>query len=122
MALKRSIALCYREAMRRYVALALAITFATLTYAQAPGRLLPAGKLGELTGAQLAFPQVKIGSEVLRLSAGALIFDQNNRTIVHASLPESASVLYVQAPGGEVSRIYILRPDELERLKRESKR
>ena len=123
MALKRSTALCYRDSMTRLMAvLALALAFATFAHAQGPGRLLPAGKLGELAGGQLAFPQVKIGSEVLRLSPGALVFDQNNRTILHASLPESASVLYTQDPGGEVSRIYILRPDELERLRRESKR
>src|SRR5262245_15100719 len=103
MALKRSLTLCYREPMGEpipagtashlasvahvpraggigslFVALALAITFATLTHAQAPGRLLPAGKLGELAGGQLAFPLVKIGSEVLRLAPGALVFDENN--------------------------------------------
>jgi len=108
--------------MRRFIALALAVTFATLTYAQAPGRLLPAGKLGELAGAQLTFPLVQIGSQVMRLSPGALVFDQSNRTILHGSIPATGSILYVQDPGGDISRIYILRPDELERLKRESKR
>ena len=84
--------------------------------------MLPAGKLGELTGRQHAFPLVQIGSEVLRLAPGALIYDENNRTILHGALPESASVLYAQDPGGTVSRIYLLRPNELERLRRESKR
>jgi hypothetical protein len=119
MALKQSMALCYREWMRWFLALALACAVAA--HAQ-PGRLLPAGKLGELNGGGQAFPLVRIGSEVLRLSPGALVYDQSNRTIVHGNLPESANVLYVQEPGGDVSRMYILRPDELERLRREAKR
>ena len=123
MTLKRAVALCYRQWMVKWLAaLALAFVVAAITHAQAPGRLLPAGKLGELSGRQHAFPLVQIGSQMMRLSPGALVFDQNNRTILHNSLPESASVLYVQDPGGDISRIYILRPDELERLKRESKR
>jgi hypothetical protein len=123
MALKRPVALCYRESMGKWVAaLALALAFATPAYAQHPGRLLPAGKLGDLTGRQLAFPLVQIGGEVLRLSAGALIYDENNRTIVHGNLPPSATVLYVRDPSGDVSRIYILRPGELETLRRAEKR
>jgi len=117
--LKRLITLCYREAMVRWiVALALAGTLATAVYAQ-PIRMLPAnGKLGELVGQQQAFPVVQIGGKLLRLTAGALIYDQNNRTIVHGVLPERASVLYVEEASGEISRIYILRPEELELVKR----
>ena len=123
MALKRSVALCYRESMGKWVAaLALALAFATPAYAQHPGRLLPAGKLGELTGRQHAFPLVQIGGEVLRLSPGALIYDENNRTIVHGNLPPAATVLYVREQSGDVSRIYILRPGELETLRRAEKR
>src|SRR5215813_769888 len=106
MALKRSIALCYRKPMRCLIALALAFAFVVSSHAQAPGRLLPAGKLGELAGGTLAFPLVQIGSETLRLSPGALVFDQSNRTIVHANLPAGASVLYVQDPAGDISRMY----------------
>ena len=124
MALKLSVALCYRERMGRWwvAALVLAFAFAVPVHAQAPGRLLPAGKLGELSGGKHTFPLVQIGNEVLRLSPGALVYDQNNRTIVQGNLPDSASILYVQEPGGDVSRIYILRPEELERLRREAKR
>ena len=103
-------------------ALVLAFVFATPAYAQMPGRLLPAGKLGELTGRQHAFPLVQIGGEVLRLSPGALIYDENNRTIVHGNLPQSATILYVREQSGDVSRIYILRPVELETLRRAEKR
>jgi hypothetical protein len=104
--------------MARWIAaLGLAFVLATAVSAQ-PIRILPAGgKLGNLAGGGQAFPLVQIGGEVLRLSAGAVIYDQNNRTIVHAALPEHATVLYTQDRGGEVSRIYILRPDELERIR-----
>ncbi|MCC7483792.1 MAG: hypothetical protein IT529_02275 [Burkholderiales bacterium] len=103
-------------------ALVLGLALACGAHAQ-PARLLPAnGKVGELSGRQHAFPLVEIGSQVKRLAAGALIYDRMNRTIVHGMLPEKATILYVEAPGGDVSRIYILRPDELERITRESKR
>jgi hypothetical protein len=108
---------------RCLAALVLGFVFATSAHSQPPpGRLLPAGKLGELTGRQHAFPLVQIGGEVLRLSPGALIYDESNRTIIHANLPQSATVLYVTQPNGDVSRIYVLRPAELETLRRAEKR
>ena len=125
MALKQSVALCYREPMtmgRWLAALVLAFALAAPAYAQMPARMLPAGKLGDLTGRQHAFPLVQIGSEVLRLSPGALIYDENNRTIVHGNLPQAAAVLYVREPSGDISRMYILRPGELESLRRAEKR
>ena len=123
MALKSLIALCYREPMGRWVcALGFALAIATTGHAQM-ARPLPAnGKLGDLASGQNAFPLVQIGGKVVRLSPGALIFDENNRTIVHAALPERASVLYVQEASGDVSRIYILRPEELELVKRRTER
>ena len=123
MALKLLIALCYRDRMAQWLAAAvLAFAFATAVPAQ-PIRMLPAGgKVGELAGGKQAFPLVQIGGEVMRLSAGAVIFDQNNRTIVHAALPENGTVLYVQDAAGAISRIYLLRPDELERIRRRQER
>ena len=121
-ALKLSLTLCYREPMRWVAGMALGLALATVVYSQ-PMRMLPANsKLGELTGRQHAFPLVQIGGEVLRLSAGAIIFDESNRSIVHGVLPAQATVLYVQEPGGAVSRIYILRPEELERIRRARER
>ena len=100
------------------LALALILAFAASAHAQV-GRLLPAnGKLAEMVGGQHAFPLVQIGGKVMRLSAGALIYDTNNRTITHNALPASAQILYVEGTGEEVMRIYILRPDELELVKR----
>ena len=99
-------------------ALVLALAIAAPLHAQV-GRMLPAnGKLGALVGQQQPFPLVQIGSKVMRLSAGALIFDESNRTILHNALPERAQVLYVEGPGEEITRLYILRPEELELVKR----
>jgi hypothetical protein len=99
-------------------ALVLALALATSVHAQV-GRMLPAnGKLGELAGRQQPFPLIQIAGKVMRLSPGALIFDANNRTILHNALPERAQVLYVAGVGEEVTRIYILRPEELELVQR----
>lgn len=80
-------------------------------------RLLPAnGTLGELHGQQ-QYPLVRIDTNVLRLAPGGVILDQSNRYIVHAHLPARADVLYVLDNRGEISRIVILTPEELARLK-----
>jgi len=82
-------------------------------------RQLPAnGKLGELVGQNQPFPLLQINDKVVRLAPGGRIYDQNNRTILHTFLPERAYVLFVEDMNGDVSRIYVLRPDELEQIQR----
>jgi hypothetical protein len=82
-------------------------------------RQLPAGgKLGELVGQQQPFPLLQINKQVVRLAPGGRIYDQNNRTILHTLLPESATVLFVQDMNGDISHVYILRPEELVQLQR----
>ena len=71
----------------------------------------------ELIGQQQAFPLLQINNKILRLAPGGRIIDEQNRTIVHGSLPQQASVLFVEDMNGDISRIYLLRPDELERIK-----
>ena len=96
----------------------LAVGIATTSYAQV-ARLLPAnGKLGELVGQQHPFPLLELNKKVVRLAAGALIYDRENRTILHNQVPPYSKVLYVQDAAGQIMRIYILRPDELARLER----
>lgn len=81
-------------------------------------RQLPAdGKLGTLSGGQ-PYPILRIGDKDLRLAPGGRIIDRNNRIILHAYLPEEAEVLYVVDMHGDVSRVWLLRPDEVEQLKR----
>jgi hypothetical protein len=77
--------------------------------------LPPNGKRG-VTGGSLPLPQVVIGRETRTLAPGGLIFDDNNRTILHGSLPVGADVWYQLNDGNQIQRIYILRPDERARL------
>jgi len=85
-------------------------------------RTLPAqGKLGVL-GDPAPLPMVQVNGEALRFAPGGVIFDQSNRTIVHAALPPNASVLYTTNTNGEVQRIYILTPDEQRALERAGRR
>jgi hypothetical protein len=105
--------------MRRWAwILLLAAGFAATSYAQLT-RQFPAGaKLGEMVGQQQLFPLVVIDQKVMRLAPGGRVIDENNRVILHAYLPQQATVLYVVDMNGDLSRIFILRPDELEQLKR----
>jgi len=75
------------------------------------------GERGQL-GAPQPLPLVQIGSGVLRLAPGGLIFDQNNRTIVHQHLPPGAQVYYTRDMNGDLQRIYILTEQEQARLDR----
>ena len=100
----------------------LALLIASASFAQL-ARLLPAdGKLGELAGQQHPFPLLEINSKVVRLAPGGVIFDQQNRTILHNQLPPSSPVLFVADRKGEIMRLYLLRPDEVTRLEQTLKR
>lgn len=105
--------------MRRWAwILALAAAWAATSHAQLPRQLPANGKLGELIGGQQPFPLLQINNKILRLSPGGRIIDQHNRTILHGTLPEHAYVLFVEDMNGDVSRIYLLLPEELEQLQR----
>jgi hypothetical protein len=95
---------------------ALTMGFAASSHAQLARPLPPNGKLGALAATQ-PYPLLQIDSSTLRLAPGGVIFDEHNRTIVHSYLPPQAYVLYVQDTNGDVSRVYLLRPEELEQLK-----
>jgi hypothetical protein len=68
------------------------------------------------------YPVVVIGNTVLRLTPGARIYDQNNRTIVHGQLPPGAQILFLRDQAGDVVRIYILTEQELAFLKQTGRR
>lgn len=82
--------------------------------------LPPNGKRG-ITGNSLPLPQVAIGRQTRMLAPGGIIFDANNRTIVHGSLPVGADVWYQTDDKDQIVRIYILRPEEQARLDSEKK-
>ncbi|HUP95339.1 MAG TPA: hypothetical protein VM164_10535 [Burkholderiales bacterium] len=85
-------------------------------------RILPAqGERGTL-GESQPLPLVKIGSKVLRLAPGGVIYDQSNRFILHSNLPPAAAVLYTKDLNGDIQRIYILSEQEQARLDRAGKR
>ncbi len=105
--------------MRQWVCvLALGTLIAASGHAQLIRQFPANGKLGELIGQQQPMPLVLINNKVMRLAPGGRIFDQDNRIILHVYLPQHAQVLFVEDMNGDLSHIYLLRPDELERLQR----
>lgn len=104
----------------RVMALAAALLVAAgLTLEPQPAaaqlRTLPANaKRAELTGYQNPF--VILGGEARRLAPGAVIYDTHNRTITPGFLPPRADVVYTVDQTGSVMRIYLLTPQEQERL------
>jgi len=104
--------------MRRWAwIVALLAALAGTSHAQLIRALPPSGKLGEMVGQQ-PYPLVQINSKLLRLAPGGRIVDEQNRTIVHGSLPPQAIVWFVEDLNGNISLIYLRRPDELDRLQR----
>lgn len=85
-------------------------------------RILPAVFERGETGARQPLPLIKIGNRTLRLTPGALIYDQENRSIIHEQLPVGAQVLYTKDQSGDIHRIYILTNEELQRLSRAGRR
>ena len=56
---------------------------------------------------------VELNGTPVRLAAAAQIRDQSNRIVVPASLTQPALVKYTTDPQGQVSRIWILTPEEV---------
>lgn len=112
--------LCYLKKMRKsLLLLTFVVCAAILGWAadsDAQMRQLPLNGKRGLTGESMSLPLVRIGRETLKLAPGGLIFDTQNRTIVHAALPVGADVWYQVNTGGDVQRIYILTPLEQQRL------
>ena len=89
------------------------ITTLAATYAHAQVRTLPANAKRITVGQQqFPMPYVDLGNKQVKLSPGAVIYDQHNRTIVHSALPPGADVVFTTDMQGDVARIYILTPSE----------
>ncbi len=82
-------------------------------------RNLPAGGVVGVLAANpnLPLPMVQIDSRVFRLAPGGIIVDQNNRTILHAQIPLRAAAYIFFDGNGDVQRMFLLTPDELQRLR-----
>lgn len=80
-------------------------------------RTLPANAKRATIGSQpQVLPYVKLGSKVVRLAPGGVIYDQHNRTIVHGALPPGADIAFTTDMHGDIARIYILTPHEQAQL------
>lgn len=65
---------------------------------------------------QHALPFIELGGKVAKLAPGGVIYDQNNRSLVHGALPPGAEVAFTIDMNGDVARIYILTPFEQAQL------
>ncbi|TCV84715.1 hypothetical protein [Sulfurirhabdus autotrophica] len=84
------------------------VAFAQMAVA---GRLLPQDvKTGMIRGVE--YPQVNVDGTVYKLSPGSRVFDQSNRSILPGSIPQSARIFYQLNPQGELSKVWIMTPDE----------
>ncbi len=79
-------------------------------------RQLPQKAERGVTGQSLPLPMIEIDGKPLRLAAGGIIFDENNRTIVHAHVPVGAAVLYTVDSAGYIQRLFVLTTTEQARL------
>ena len=79
-------------------------------------RTLPAKLLRGTVDQQQPLPVVSISGKSLKLAPGAVIFDVNNRTIVHGALQPGAVVAYTVDMNGDVGRIYVLTAAEQQLL------
>ena len=95
----------------RLVLLVLAMCI-TVSGALAQFRTLPQNATLARVGDAQPLPFVQLNGNIVRLAPGGVIFDENNRSILHSALPPGARVAYTLELGGDVSRIYILTAQE----------
>ncbi len=95
--------------------IAASLLLAGTGYAQL--RTLPANAKRATIGLQpYALPYIELGGKVVRLAPGGVIYDQNNRTLVHGALPAGADVAFTTDMRGDIARIYVLTPQEQAQL------
>ena len=99
--------------LRKLLPCLLAVLVITAGSANAQLRTLPTNaKRATIGQEQYPLPYINIGGTRLKLAPGGVIYDQNNRTIVHGALPPGADVAVVPDMNGDIGRIYILTPQE----------
>ncbi|MCD6734315.1 MAG: hypothetical protein LT103_12065 [Burkholderiaceae bacterium] len=60
------------------------------------------------------FPEAMLDGQSVRLSAGARIYDQRNMIVMPASLSGSFDALVERDPVGDISRVWLLTPEEFQ--------
>jgi hypothetical protein len=94
----------------------LSLGMAVLADAYAQVRTVPANAKRARVGAQYPLPFVELGGKQVKLAPGAVIYDTDNRTVIHAALPQGAEVAFTTDMQGDVARIYLLTPAEQTQL------
>ena len=103
--------------VRKLLAISTAAILLAVGVAHAQFRTLPANAKRAIVGQQqYPLPYVNLGGVVAKLAPGGVIYDQNNRSIVHNALPPGADVAFVIDANGDIRRIYILTPQEQARF------
>jgi hypothetical protein len=108
-----------RNLLQLLLLLAASLLFVATGYAQL--RTVPANAKRATVGEPHALPYVELNGKVVKLAPGGVIYDQNNRTIVHGALPPGADVAVTPAMNGDVARIYILTPLEQAQFNKKKK-
>ncbi len=85
-------------------------------FAYAQFRTLPANARHAVTGEQLAMPYVTLNGKQAKLAPGAVIYDENNRSILQGNLPPHLHVVFNADMNGDVSRIYVLSATEWQQM------
>ena len=99
--------------MHKLLAISVAAFMLMAGIAQAQLRTLPANAKRATVGQQqYPLPYINLDGARVKLAPGGVIYDQNNRTIVHGALPPGVDVGYTLDMNGDVGRVYILTPQE----------
>jgi hypothetical protein len=75
-------------------------------------RTLPQNAKFAVVGEALPLPFVQLGGKQFKLAPGGVIYNEENRSIVHGALPAGVRVAYSVDIAGDISRIYILTASE----------
>ena len=86
------------------------------TAAVAQLRTLPQNAKLARVGDPQPLPFVQLNGNVVKLAPGGVIYDENNRSILHGALPSDTRVAYTVDLNGDVQRIYILTAQELAQI------
>ena len=76
-------------------------------------------KLGELTA--INYPTVEISGQTLRLAPGGQIRGKNNLIVLPTAVTAGGTIRYQMEFTGNVSRIWLLTPEEVVRAQQEEK-
>ena len=101
------------RSIRKALAVLIAALLMPAAIAHAQFRTLPAEAKRATVGQQrYALPYIDLGGAKVKLAPGGVIYDQNNRTIVHNALSPGANVVFTIDINGDIARIYVLTPRE----------